>query len=69
MQTDRTAFLCLQRYQQTLNDYATDTWSKEKADLLYKHVTLNLGKEDIISWDKGLYPDTLSSLQFWGWHM
>ncbi|XP_067941937.1 uncharacterized protein [Watersipora subatra] len=50
--TDRTAFLCLQRYQQTLNDYATDTWSKEKADLLYKHVTLNLGKEDIISWDK-----------------
>ncbi|KAF6030741.1 SNAPC4 [Bugula neritina] len=50
--TDRTPFICLQRYQQALNDYETAPWTQEREKTLCEYLDNYIGREDVISWDK-----------------
>ena len=53
MQTDRSAFLCLQRYQQVLNDYETAVWTEDQKERMRSYINGTMGLCDTTNWERG----------------
>ena len=55
MQTDRSAFLCLQRYQQVLNDYETAVWTEDQKERMRSYINGTMGLCDTTNWERGMF--------------